>query len=59
MRDQASIQSAAAALHTFDCPLVFLASEASAYITSQTLYVDGVSTVGTLRALPRLPQQGK
>lgn len=57
--DQASIQSAAAALHAFNGPLALLASEASAYITSQTLYVDGGITVGAVRALPRPPQQGK
>jgi gluconate 5-dehydrogenase len=39
--------------HDLDGAVVFLAAEASAYVTGQTLLVDGGISVGSLRALPR------
>jgi NAD(P)-dependent dehydrogenase (short-subunit alcohol dehydrogenase family) len=39
--------------HDLDSAVVFLASEASAYVTGQTLLVDGGISVGAVRALPR------
>ena len=41
--------------HDLDGAIVFLASDASAYVTGQTILVDGGISTGAVRALPRKP----
>jgi gluconate 5-dehydrogenase len=38
--------------HDLDGALIFLASEASEYVTGQTMLIDGGITTGSTRALP-------
>lgn len=51
--DGADSGAQAGAPHDLDGAVVFLASEASRYVTGQTLLVDGGISTGSMRALAK------